>query len=119
MQVPIPKVTESDVRRIVLRDFGKEGQTEALAVLDECPGESCPRVRLAILKLANGDMNILKENVVTATRDFRDVLAFAEYPRWSKEIGFDKAPRALEQEVIKADWLQYRQWLGRECKKYF
>lgn len=117
MQQPITKVTESDVRRIALRDFGETGLSEAMDVLDNRPGEKCPRVRLALLKLSSGDMNLLKEHAVSAARDFRDVLALAEYPRWSKEIGFDKVPRALEREVIRADWLQYSQWLGRACKK--
>ena len=119
MKQPIPKVTENDVRRIALRDFGETGLSAALSILDSDPGADSPRVRIAILKLASGDMERLEEQVAIAARDFRDVLAFAEFPRWSNEIGFDKAPRALEREVIDSDWLQYCQWLGRECERYY
>lgn len=116
MKQPVPTVTEDDVKRIVLRDFGVERVSRALAILDEYgkqewnrPGS--PRVRLAILKLANGDLDLLATHSATAIEDFRDVIAWAEYPRWSKEIGFNGSDRKTERQVIENEWTQYCEWL--------
>ncbi len=87
----------------ILQEYGKQEWNK--------PG---PRVRLAILKLANGDLSQLKEHTKVAIQDFRDVLAMAEYPRWTKEIGFDRKARKVERAVIDDDWRQYCEWLERE-----
>jgi hypothetical protein len=122
MNEPVPKVTEDDVRRIIARDFGEAGLSEAFSILNEYGKQEWndpdnPRVRLAILKLADGDLQLLAEHTEAATQDRRDVLAWAEYPRWAEEIGFENTSRSLEQEVIRADWHQYCQWLGREAER--
>ncbi len=114
---PIPKVTDEDVKRIALRDFGDAEVALALSILEEfgkqdrnCPS---PRVRVAILKLANGDLDRLLNETKNAIEDYRDVLSEAEYPRYSREVGFNDAPEAVEQAVIDDDWRQYREWLER------
>jgi len=115
---PVPKVREEDVRRIALRDFGEEQLALALSILDEfakqSPGEPSARVRLAILKLANGDLDRLTDATKTAIEDYRDVLAAAEYPRYCREVGFADTPESAEQAVIDDDWRQYREWLERK-----
>jgi hypothetical protein len=119
MKQPVPQVTEEDVRRIAVRDFGEPSLGRVLSALDE-PGRQewngldSPRVRLAILKLAGGDPQALARHTRTAIGDFRDVLAWAEYPRWSEEIGLEEVSHSREQQAIEADWQQYCQWLGRE-----
>ncbi len=45
------------------------------------------RVQIAILKLSDGDLDQLLVNVEVAKRDYRDVLAYAEYP---EEMSNDK-----------------------------
>jgi hypothetical protein len=60
MEQPVPKVTEEDVHRIAVRDFGEASLPEVLSALDEFGKQEWnepdnPRVRLAILKLAQGD----------------------------------------------------------------
>ncbi len=119
MKQPIPKVTDKDVERIALRDFGKENLSQVLDILQEYgkqdwnrPGS--PRVRLAILKLANGDLEELSKQTETAIQDFRDVLSLAEYPRYMAEIGFDRVPSKNERAAIDDDWKQYCEWLVRE-----
>lgn len=115
---PIPQVTDQDVRRIALRDFGESQLSQALAILHEFGKQEwnnpSARVRLAILKLANGDLSKLMDNTKVAIEDFRDVLAEAEYPRYSKEIGFDEVAKGHKRAVIADDWRQYREWLERE-----
>ena len=72
-------------------------QVGALAILDEyqSDGASPTRVQLAVLKLAAGRLDELRREIETARRDYRDVLAPAEYPRYSREIGFDDVPASL------------------------
>jgi hypothetical protein len=115
---PIPQVTHKDVKRIALRDYGKAQLSQVLSILDEFGKQEwnnpSARVRLAILKLANGDLNKLMDNTKVAIEDFRDVLSAAEYPRYSREIGFDEVDKDYKRAVIDDDWRQYRQWLERE-----
>lgn len=115
---PVPKVTDEDVRRIALRDFGQDRVKLALSILEEFGKQSwnepSPRVRLAILKLANGDLDRLLDATQTAIRDYRDVLAAAEYPRYHGEIcfrvGFADASESVKGSVIDDDWREYREW---------
>ena len=120
LEQPIPRVTDEDVKRIVLRDFGEAQSSLVFSILDEFgqqpwnAGLGLPRVRLAILKLANGEIDRLRLETKTAIEDCRDVLAPAEYPRWTSEIGFDKVPISLQSDVVNYDWKQYCEWLGRQ-----
>ena len=109
---PVPDVTEEDVTRVVIRDFGESHIATITSILAEYG--SSPRVRLAILKLSNGDIGQLKEATKTAIEDYRDVLAAAEYPRYFSEVGFDNIPESKEQAIVDDDWNQYRDWLERD-----
>jgi hypothetical protein len=87
----------------ILDEFGKQEWNS--------PGA---RVRLAILKLANGDLDKLMDHTKVAIEDFRDALSAAEYPRYSREISFDEAAKDYKRAVIDDDWRQYCEWLERE-----
>lgn len=83
---PIPEVTLNDVERIVRRDFPVIQFDSVMAVLKEYEESTSgrrerPRVQLATLKLANGDVEALRTHINTAVQDIRDVLGPAEYPR--------------------------------------
>jgi hypothetical protein len=78
VEQPVPNVSEADVKRIVSRDFGNEQEANVLSALERF--DMSPRVRLA-LKLANGDFDKLLEAGKDAIQDYRNVLAWAEYPR--------------------------------------
>ena len=73
-----------------------------------------PFIRIAALRLAEGDIRKLRSAVATARQDYRDVLAYAEYPGY-----FDSVPAAgalspeERKRIIDADWNQYREWLSR------
>ncbi len=81
----IPTLTEQDVKRIAIRDFGEARLAEVLSILREY-GERegtrppSPRVHLAILKFAEGDLTRLKKFTEIACIDFRDVVGPAETP---------------------------------------
>jgi hypothetical protein len=97
--------------------------TFALSLLDEYgkqkwnENRELARVRLAILKLAEGNLDRLLDLLIVALSDYRDVLSPAEYPRYAREISpggkpFEK-PNSLRDAAIEDDWKQYREWLER------
>ena len=118
MDQPVPNVSRADVERIVKRDFASADVSIALAILNECRkchtgGDSPARVQLAVLKLAGGDVSMLRRGIEIAKSDYRDVLAPAEYPRYCREIGFDDVSDSVLRDVIDEDWQQYENWLRR------
>jgi len=88
----------------VLREYGVEKWER-----------ECPRVQLAALKLADGNLEALKKQISTAKRDFRDVLAPAEYPEYMRWGMFQvpKMPVREQQRIIDSDWKQYKEWLQK------
>ncbi len=116
---PTPDVTLNDVERIARRDFLL---IQFECVMDVLKGyaESVsgrrerPRVQLATLKLANGDLAALRKHINTAVQDFRDVVGPAEYPGYSKlAFRVRKLPIEEQQRIIDSDWKQYEDWLRR------
>ena len=87
-------------------------------MLDEYGKESWQRevhrVRLAVLKLAAGDIVRLRHEIEGAKRDYRDVLGPAEYPGYGKRMfRIDKLAPEEQKRIIEADWRQYQEWLTR------
>ena len=110
---PIPAVTLDDVERIVQRDFPRERFGEVMAVLNEYGQRERARVQLAVLKLAAGSLESLRQHVAVARQDFRDILVAAEYPGYSQRrmLQVPKLPIEEQQRIIEADWAQYEAWL--------
>jgi hypothetical protein len=111
MDQPIPNVSSSDLASVVERDFPLEVRAKIAALLDAYGDPDAVRVKLAILKLADGDASKARHYVSAATQDYRDVLAWAEYPG-----SMDKdwpLPAQTRDSVIAADWEQYEAWLKR------
>jgi hypothetical protein len=119
MDQPVPQVTDKDVERIVIRDFGTARLSKVMDILQEYGKQgwsrpASPRVRLAILKLANGDFDQLSVHTENAIQDFRDVVSIAEYPRYTAEIGFKKVSKKFAIAVIEDDWRQYCEWIEKD-----
>jgi hypothetical protein len=72
-------------------------------------GREGERVAMACLKLAGSDLGKLKDYAEAAAVDYRDVLAWAEYPR-QMEIG-PNAPSEEQQRARRADAEEYARWL--------
>lgn len=70
------------------------------------------RVQLAILKLSEGEPEKLRSNVEAALIDYRDVLAWAEYPEQmrSGKTAYN-SPSEEYEEILKQDREQYLKWL--------
>ena len=109
---PVPAVTSSDVERVVRRDFPNEQFDVTIALLKE--SREPVRVQLAALKLANGSLEKLRTHIEVAKRDYRDVLAAAEYPSYFK-IGFRvrELPDDERRQIIDSDCGQYEEWLRK------
>ena len=117
MRVPqrTPTVTAADVERVVRRDFPPEQVDFVLTLLNEYGAEEwhreTDRVRLAVLKLANRDLQQLRYWIEQARSDYRDVLAPAEYPMYGKKWGrMDRLTEEEQKKIINADWAQYERW---------
>lgn len=106
-----PRPSAALVLAKVRRLFPESERAEAIEVLDEYGTESHEkepvRVRLAVLKLAGGDLKRLRHWVRAAKADYRDALAYAEYP------GEMRAPPMSPDiaAIAKADREQYLAWL--------
>jgi hypothetical protein len=70
------------------------------------------RVHLAILKLSEGDPAKLLSNIEAALLDYRDVLAWAEYPEQMKSGKTEfNSPEDEYEGILRRDREQYLQWL--------
>jgi hypothetical protein len=67
------------------------------------------RVRLAILKLAGAELRSVEKYTGYACEDYRNILAWAEYPRQAREWVMPDAD--AKQKMIEADLTEYENWL--------
>jgi hypothetical protein len=67
------------------------------------------RVRLAILKLAGAALRPVEKFTGYAREDYRNILAWAEYPRQAREWVMPGADE--KQKLIEADRTEYENWL--------
>lgn len=97
---------------MIARDYARTAARDVEAILARYGAESWHRdvlrVRMACLKCANGDLALLAGCIEEANRDYRDVLAAAEYRRY--DWGLDEQARAA---AIARDWQELQDWLHR------
>jgi hypothetical protein len=107
---PVPAYADADLDRVIARDFPEPLRARAFALLEAYGKEAWQkpplRVRMACVKLAGGDLAQLGEYVGFACRDSRDVLAWAEYPRY-----FTATTEQERQRAIEAGWRELQSWL--------
>lgn len=104
------------VETLVERLFAtKKERRSALAILNRYgkqPHHREPeRVRVALLKLAEGSVSRLQIQARIADMDYRDVLASAEYPQSSQSSLTPGNDPQKYQQLIRSDRLQYEAWL--------
>ena len=107
-----PELVELLIARLVPPD-DREVVANLLAVYGRQPYEREPvRVRVALLKLSEGNVDRLRTLLADAQRDYRDVLAWAEYP--AEMAGPVTGVSSAEQTRIRqADRGQYLAWLAK------
>jgi hypothetical protein len=97
--------------------FPESERAAVLQVLDRYglgPNEpERERVQLAILKVCGGDQEQLRLALDNAKSDFRDVLAWAEYPGAMRNMGPSSADSSSKlARIDEEDRQQYIDWLG-------
>lgn len=114
MKQPVPKVSQADALRIIARDFEPPNGERVRVLLADPELTLSPRTLLAVLKLSNGDVGSVAANLETARKDWRDVIAYAEYPAYMRAAsGSTRLSADRRSELIQADWKQYQLWLNR------
>jgi hypothetical protein len=73
-------LNEENVERAILASFEKSFREDVRAAITLYSGPEVPRVRLAILALAESNPDKVLALVEAACRDYRDLLYWAEYP---------------------------------------
>ena len=114
----MPRVSRKKVLEIIAHYWPDADPDEITIILDgyglASSEQGRDRVQLAILKLCEGQMERLPELVRMAKTDYRDVLAYAEYPEEMK-LGFIEMRKLSPEEaraVRQRDRDQYLSWLG-------
>lgn len=115
---PTPTVTEDDVKRVVRRDFPSGQFFQVMDMLDEYGADASHRepirVRLAVLKLANGELDRLRNALDLAKRNYRDALVAAEYPEYqSRGFRANRLSSKEKKQIFDTDWGQYDNWLRK------
>jgi hypothetical protein len=101
--------------------FPLENPAEIIELLDSYGVEpyerECERVQLAILKLSGGSIEELLSHLEVAKRDYRDVLAWAEFPHEMKLSANEMhaMPPEAAKDIRDKDSQQYLEWLQRKA----
>jgi len=74
--VPISQRVEAEIQR----RFPEADRASVRALLLEYRDRECDRVRFDILQLCESDVAKVRHYVAVAHADYRDVIAWAEYP---------------------------------------
>jgi hypothetical protein len=96
-----PKAARREEALRILRQYGVEPHER-----------EADRVRLAILKLAGKKLEKIRKAVETAKKDYRDILAYAEYPNQMNHDSW-KLTAEQNQALVDADREQYERWNKR------
>jgi hypothetical protein len=104
------------VERVFQKLFGTNPEAEVL--LEELfayTGAEQERVQLAVLKLSDGNPDKLRQNIQAAKIDYRDVLAWAEYPEQMQTGAstFNTTPEVIGA-IMRRDKEQYQRWLAEQ-----
>jgi hypothetical protein len=105
--------TDASVERFFKWLFGGRADAEELyGELLRYNGYDPERVRLAVLKLSEGEPEQVRRYVEAAQTDYRDVLAWAGYPEQlrSGATRFNTSREEYEA-ILTRDRDQYRQWM--------
>ena len=116
MEQKIPNIEYCDIERIIKRDYCHSNINEVRSLLCLYNSESEKgknRVYASVLKLANGDIDMLKQYIHRACEDFRDIIALSEYPNYSEFIFDDSLSKKEKKRLILKDWEQYKLWFNR------
>jgi hypothetical protein len=114
---PAMSPSRSQVIRKIKRYWPEMDPDDILRILDRYGEEAWEgdreRVHLAILKVSEGEFERLEGLIRAAKADFRDVIAWAEYPKELKTgfVGMKALTPEEARAVREEDRGQYKKWL--------
>ena len=82
----VPSVSESDIERIVRRDYPSELHAVIHEMIRGIEVREKPRVIMACLKNANGNLEKLSGDLANASGWWREIIGEAEYPNYTKKM---------------------------------
>jgi hypothetical protein len=110
----IPEVDNGIVQRVAYRDFPPDQYAKVLELIEGSEVRGTPRVLLACLKVAGGNMQVLKEQLADASGYYREIICEAEYPNYTrKATRMDRLPEDKQRVIIELDKSQYLEWLNK------
>jgi len=113
-----PTVSDADVERIIARDVSPERQPEVREIVRQLEVREKPRVVLACLKNARGDIAKLKDQLAEARGYYREIVAEAEYPNYVKHVfHLDRLSEKERQDIFAKDKQQYLAWLDGSARE--
>ena len=111
---PTPTVDERDVERVVRRDYPADAVDSILTLIAAVEVREKPRVVLACLKVADGDLERLRRQLEDASGYYREILGEAEYPQATRRwFRIDSLSDDEVRAIYDTDWRQYSEWLNR------
>jgi hypothetical protein len=111
----VPAISDLDVDRVVRRDYPAELHVAIHQMIRDVEVREKPRVILACLKNANGNLEKLQAELANAAGYWREIIGEAEYPNYTKKMFRIERLSADEKErIIERDTNQYLQWLHRD-----
>jgi hypothetical protein len=110
----LPDVRDSDIERIVQRDYPADLRAAIHEMIRSIEVVEKPRVIMACLKNANGDFARLKGDLANASGWWREIISEAEYPNYTKKMfRIDRLSAEERARIVEKDKAQYLAWLHR------
>ena len=108
------EVSDSDIERILRRDYPEADLPELRALIRDVNVREKPRVIAACLKIAGGSTQRLRKELVDVPGYYREILSGAEYPMATKNwSSIDRLSDSERQRIYDKDWEQYQLWFAR------
>ena len=118
MKQYVPSVSESDIERIVRRDYPSDLEAVIHEMIRSIEVREKPRVIMACLKNGNGNFEKLKGELSNASGYWREIISEAEYPNYTKKMfRIDRLSAEEQERIIEKDKAQYLAWLHRPSAK--
>src|SRR5262245_40924311 len=111
----VPTVADEDVERIIRRDYPPALHAVIHGLIRAVDVREKPRVMLACLKNAGGNIEKLKGELANADGWWREIISEAEYPHYTKKMfRIDRLSAEETARMIEKDKSQYLKWLNGE-----
>lgn len=109
----VPTVSESDIERLVRRDYPSDVHAAIHEMIRGVEVREKARVIVACLKNGRGDFQKLKGELANASGWWREIIAEAEYPNYTKKMfRIDRLSAEEQERIIEKDKNQYLAWLN-------